>query len=89
MKTVQLYSHKGWFGICPVYVADLESDAPHLTPRMDGWFCEGLFWASHYTFIAFFTVADAVAPAWQPGFPIFVTEELLVPHHHEYEDTES
>lgn len=88
MKKVQLFTHEGWFGICPVYVADIESDAPHLTPRVENWFYESLFWVSHGAFMAFFTVTDFLFPAWQVGYPIFLTGELLVPHRYEYEENE-
>jgi hypothetical protein len=86
LKKTEKFTHKGWFGICPVYLADLETDCPNLTPRADDWFHLGLYYVSHYAFIAFFTVADTINPSWQPGFPIVVTGELVVPYLYEYDD---
>lgn len=85
---VESFTHKGWFGICPVYVGDLETDCPNVTPRWENWVTTALFLVSHYSFMAFFTVADIVNPDWQPGFPLLITEELLVKHLYEYEDDE-
>jgi hypothetical protein len=86
MKRTQKFTHQGWFGICPVYVGELESEAPHITPRTENAFYEFLFTVSHYAFMAFFTVTDILLPAWQPGFPIYITSELLVPHLYEYDE---
>lgn len=86
MTKFETFTHRGWFGICPVYIGDLDTEIPCLTPLHDNVFFETLFVLSHYGFMAFFTVADIINPSWQPGFPIVVTEELLVPHRHEYEE---
>ncbi|HEX4918049.1 MAG TPA: hypothetical protein VFV43_09155 [Limnobacter sp.] len=29
------FTHKGWFGLCPVYVGDINSEAPLLSARWD------------------------------------------------------
>lgn len=89
MKKVQLYSHVGWFGICPVYVGELDSDEPHITPRVENWFFEFLFEVSVAGFETFFTAADLLFPKWQPGYPLFITGVLLVPHRYEYDDEEN
>jgi hypothetical protein len=90
LKHVQLFTHEAWFGICPVYAADLDSDCPHLTPRVENMFFEGLFLVSHWAFLAYFLFADVMAHLfrldWEPGFPIFVTGELPVPYRYEYEE---
>lgn len=88
MKKTERFTHAGWFGICPIYISDLDKDIPGLTPRPQNWFTELLFIVSHYGFMAFFTVADVINPSWNPGFPIVVTEELLVPFDYEYEEDE-
>jgi len=33
------FTHKGWFGFCPVYMADVETDSIRLEPRIPftGW----------------------------------------------------
>ena len=28
------FTHKGWFGLCPVYMADLHTISPRLEPRL-------------------------------------------------------
>lgn len=88
LKRVETFTHEGWFGICPIYANNLDTDCPGITPRGENGFYEFLFFTSHYAFMAFFTVADVLAPAWQPGFPIVVTGELLVPHRYEWDDNE-
>jgi hypothetical protein len=89
MTHTEHFTHKGWFGVCPVYIRDLETDAPGITPRMDNTLFEALFWISHFGFLAFFTVADVLAPKWQPGFLITITGELLVPYTYEWDDDEA
>ncbi|WP_374342606.1 hypothetical protein [Azonexus sp.] len=27
------HTHKGWFLLCPIYLADVESDGPQIEPR--------------------------------------------------------
>lgn len=92
-KHVQQFTHKGWFGICPIYIADIETDCPALTPRVENWFFETLFWISHYMFVVVFAVADFFSHLmhsnWRMGFPICVTGELLVPYLYEYDDAEN
>lgn len=92
MKHTQLFTHTAWFGVCPVYVADLDTDCPHMTPRTENWFFNSLFFVSHWAFVAYFVVADIVATLvksdYEPGFPIVVTGELLVPYRYEYEEDE-
>ena len=33
MNTTVIYTHKGWFGLCPVYLAGIDSDGPNVDPR--------------------------------------------------------
>jgi hypothetical protein len=28
------FTHKGWFGLCPVYIADADTDRPRLETRI-------------------------------------------------------
>jgi hypothetical protein len=89
MTHTERFTHQGWFGICPIYIRDIETDEPGITPRLDNGFFEFLFWTSHYGFLTFFTVVDFLAPSWHPGFPIMVTGELLVPYTYEWNDDEA
>lgn len=63
-------THKGWFGLCPVYMGDLGSDAPFVaarSPWLEPLFdlSKGIFRIAHLWF----------APTW----PLFVTGELTHP----------
>ena len=29
------FTHKGWFGLCPVYIGDINSEGPMLSARWD------------------------------------------------------
>ena len=88
MKT-QVFTHTGWFGICPVYLANLEAEAVSMTPRKDDTLHEALFHITLWTFHAFFAVVDVLVPSWQPGYPIQVTGVLLVPYTYEYDDAQN
>lgn len=53
-------THRGWFGLCPVYVGDINSDKPFIDPRH--WSLAWLFWLSECMFgLAFFCVELMVA----------------------------
>lgn len=78
------YTHKGWFGLCPVYLANLGSDAPDiderhwlLTPWMtfNGWLLNALIF-----------VKSVLDPDYEPAFPILVTGELAEPVTMTYPD---
>jgi hypothetical protein len=87
LKT-EKFTHKGWFGVCPVYLGDLDTEIPSVTPRYDSWVFTFLFHFSCFMFKVFFVVADALHPTRRFGFPLVVTEELLIPHTNTYEDEE-
>lgn len=36
------YLHRGFFGLCPVYISNIETDIPHVRPRH--WIFEILFY---------------------------------------------
>ncbi len=61
------FTHKGWFGLCPVYMADVESDSIRLEPRIPftGWLINFSAWV--------FDTLHAEA------FPIMFTGELSPP----------
>lgn len=68
------FTHKGWFGICPVYLADLESDAPLIDPRH--WVLAPLMWASEVMYAVVFHVRGFMDPEFEPVWPIRITGEL-------------
>lgn len=36
---IVMFTHKGWFGLCPVYMAEVETESPRIEPRLPltGW----------------------------------------------------
>lgn len=68
------FTHKGWFGLCPVYIADAETDSPLLEPRFPM-----TDWLIHLS-AAIFDLLAAEA------FPIMFTGKLNPPKMIEVED---
>lgn len=64
------YTHKGWLGICPIYLADIDSDCPVIEPRH--WICEPLL---AFSTLVFQTIAMFV-PEEDACFPVRITGEL-------------
>lgn len=75
MSAVQL-THRGWFGICPVYLGDLDGDAPLVIERH--WLLLPLMLLSECCYGLVFVVGSALA-GFQPGWPLLVTGELVRP----------
>lgn len=78
--------HRGWFGICPVHIGDIESDCPFLIERH--WAFQPLFVISEFMFAATAAVASLLDDDFEPMRPIRVTGELAEPivHDLEFED---
>ena len=68
------FTHKGWFGVCPVYLAEIETDAPLVEPRH--WVFAPLFWFSDVSFRILIGVASIASPDYEPAWPIRVTGRL-------------
>lgn len=68
MTTEITFTHKGWLGLCPVYIADLESDCPTLEPRH--WVFEPLL---DFSTLMFQFLGQFVE---EPAFPLRITGEL-------------
>lgn len=68
METPQ-FTHKGWFGLCPVYIAETYTECPHLEPRYP--FTEWLLDISEFMF----NVMGAMNPHDEGYFPIKITGE--------------
>lgn len=72
------FTHRGWFcGLVPVYIGNLESEAPLLVERNgipEWWhsFVEALFGT-------FVFVATMLAPDYEPMYPIIVTGLIAPP----------
>lgn len=76
MTTQKTYTHKGWVGLCPVYIADIDTEMPDLTSRIPftDWFLE-------LNLSAFDLIADAMEffGAEPQGYPIQITGVLSTP----------
>jgi len=77
MKITVIYTHKGWFGLCPVYFANLQSEAPTIDPRhwALGWlmdFSEGFFGVFHM-------LRSMFDPMYEPEWMLMITGELPNP----------
>lgn len=67
-------THKGWFGVCPVYFANLYSEAPVVIERH--WVFLPLFILSEWFFGACFFLASLVNPHFEPEWALRVTGEI-------------
>lgn len=68
------YTHKGWMGMCPMYIGKLDTECPDLLPRHE-------VFASLAHFAIFLqgmaiTVCSFVNPEWTPTWVIRVTGKL-------------
>lgn len=70
-------THKGWFGICPVYMADPHSQSPFVAPR-SVWL-DPVFSVSAVLMIVWFVLRGSFSSSFEPGWPLVVTGELDVP----------
>ncbi len=77
-------THKGWFGICPVYFDDPYSDQPFIHPRQD--WMEFLFDISEHFFGAIHWCQELVDPYADLWYPITITGELDPPIEIEFPD---
>lgn len=71
------FTHKGWFGVCPVYIANLDSDMPALAARHP--WLEPLMTFSEVLLRAVAWTCVAMNPDSEPGWPVQVTEKLDPP----------
>lgn len=68
---VQL-THRGWFGVCPVYFGLVDTDAPLVVERH--WAAWPLFWLSEALLAGVMLTLEAMGrPA--PGWPLRITGE--------------
>ena len=78
MPTIEnTYTHKGWFGIAPVYISEPESDAPGIEARWPA--LEWLVDLSEVVFGLVFSAMEIVAPDHEPMYPIRITGRLKEP----------
>jgi hypothetical protein len=68
------YSHRGWFGICPIYLGNLHSDAPAVAPRWE--LAVPLFVVSEWWQGACIYICTLVDPEYIPCWKFRITGEL-------------
>ena len=68
------WDQKGWFGICPIYIKGIETDAPELAARH--WSLEWLMDISEALIGMANMVLQAVNKDFEPRYPIRVTGDL-------------
>lgn len=72
-----VFTHKGWFGICPVYLAGLDSDAPNVEARY--WALKWLIDLFVWIFGAVIWLRTSMDPLYEPEWPLLITGELNPP----------
>jgi hypothetical protein len=71
------FTHKGWFGLCPVYFSGIESEGPVIDPRRE--WMNPLMGFSEILFAAYIFVRTMIDVTYEPGWPLLVTGELDQP----------
>lgn len=71
------FTHKGWFGICPIYLADVDSDGPRIEPRFmfTGW----LIHLSTFIYGSCIWFITSINPEFEPRWPMLITGALDKP----------
>lgn len=82
MKKTITYTHRGWFGVCPVHVGGLGTSAPDIDPRH--FLLEPLFWVSEFVFSLCFIAEDLLGLP-SHGWPVRMTGKLAEPIVYEVE----
>jgi hypothetical protein len=72
--TVTHFTHKGWLGICPVYIADTFTEEPTIEPRH--WMFELPMVLSSSWCIVWSRICRFFNPAYDPGFTLHLTGEV-------------
>ncbi len=67
------WTHKGWFLLCPVKIAEIDSECPILEPRPE--FLGFWFWINEQLQHALIGVLSLMSPDYEPNFVIKVTGE--------------
>lgn len=59
-------THIGWNGICPIYIADVDTDCPVIWARH--WMLDPLLWLSDRIQEAYITALSLINSEWEPQF---------------------
>ena len=68
------FTHKGWYGFCPIYYRVEEDGSAGLMPRklIPDW----VFSVSHYFITVCIFTLSVFDKDYEPSFPIYLTGEL-------------
>ena len=77
MSETRTYAYKGWFGCCPVFIDQPDSDCPDVIERSR--LFVPLFFLSCAVFWLINAVASLIVPGSGPGFWLSVTGRLRKP----------
>jgi hypothetical protein len=77
MEAECLYTHKGWFGVCPIYLADTYTDGPTLIERRP--LFRPLMLLSELGFSLAMTTLDLMGDESERLFLLRITGELDPP----------
>ena len=80
MKIQFTFTHRGWFGICPVYLGGLDTEGPVVDPRH--WTLTPLMMLSEAVYWVVFRCCEAMNPAFEASFPLRITGKLDPPIIH-------
>ena len=72
-----IYTHKGWFGLCPIYLAEIDSPAPYCDPRH--WSLAWLMTVSDAIYSLCFWLGSYLNPDYVPAWPLLVSGVLKTP----------
>lgn len=72
-----VFTHKGWFGLCPVYICSDNPDRPAIIARWPS--LDFLFHVSDKLFDAVASTMDFLRIPRQEGAPIMFTGKLVRP----------
>jgi hypothetical protein len=72
-----VFTHRGWFGVCPVYIGDTYTQAPTLVERR-AWL-RPLYVFSEALQGLCCAVLSRLDPEFEPGWAIMITGELDPP----------
>lgn len=83
MKVKVNYTHKGFFGIAPIYLASIDTECPEIIHR--NFLVLPLVHISVAIWALIFWLKGVADPAYQPEWPMLITGPLKKPITREYE----
>lgn len=72
--TDTMLTHKGWFGVCPVYLTDDGRDGVVLVERH--WLFRPLMWLTVHVYGLLIFLATMVNSDYEPEWPVMITGEI-------------